>query len=46
MSLDLALLEEAKDTYLKYGIDLVNGMEMPDINFPDGHLRYNNLFVK
>jgi hypothetical protein len=44
-SLDIAVVEQAKDTYFDYIINEIRNLDMPDISFHDGHLRKNSFTI-
>lgn len=45
-SLDIRMIEQAKDAYFDYILSKLNGMTIPNVNFNHGHMNGNTFAVQ
>ena len=44
-SLNVGVIEQAKEVYWNYVMNILKNVQIPDISFHDGHLNHNSFFV-
>ena len=45
LSLDFGVMSQAKDVYFSYVIDALNTVELPNLEFSNGHISSNSFHV-